>query len=270
MSQPEEIVFNPQPQIYDEVMGPLYFEPFAREMALRVAALRPVRLLETACGTGRVTWHLRRLLPQSSLVATDILPSMLDFAREKMKSDAGITWKQADARMLPFPDRAFDAVVCQFGAMFFNDSSAGFTEAGRVLAPGGTFLFSVWDRMEANPLGACAKEVLKTFFDGHPPECLKLAYSLSDAPSVEARLLTSGFRTVRYDVVRLPCETASARDFAHGYVRGSSIRTAIAGLGDGAAGRLEDALCAAITSHFGDQPVRSHMQAILFTAKKTA
>jgi ubiquinone/menaquinone biosynthesis C-methylase UbiE len=268
MSLPGEIVFNPLPHVYDDVMGPLYFEPFAREMAARVADLQPRRMLETACGTGRVTAHLRRVLPDASLVATDILPSMLDFARKKMKADPEIAWELADAQALPFQDGAFDAVVCQFGAMFFSDTEKAFAEAYRVLAPGGAFHFSVWDRLETNPLGACGRDVLKTFFTGRLPESLKLAYALCDVPPLAAQLLACGFRTVGHDVVQFPCETPSARAFSHAYVYGSSVRSALAAMDAGTAERLEAALCSGIASRFGDAPVKSHMQAVLFTAHK--
>jgi ubiquinone/menaquinone biosynthesis C-methylase UbiE len=59
-----------------------------------------------------------------------------------------VRWQQADALALPFHDSSFDAVVCQFGAMFFADKQAAFREALRVLKPGGRFLFKVWDRRE--------------------------------------------------------------------------------------------------------------------------
>ena len=57
-----------------------------------------------------------------------------------------VEWRQADAMQLPFPDGMFDAVVCQFGVMFFPDKSKAFSEARRVLRAGGVFLFHVWDR----------------------------------------------------------------------------------------------------------------------------
>ena len=63
-----------------------------------------------------------------------------------------VTWRQADAMNLPFADSTFDVVVCQFGAMFFPDKAAAFAETRRVLRPGGTFLFNVWDRIEDNEL----------------------------------------------------------------------------------------------------------------------
>ncbi len=51
---------------------------------------------------------------------------------------------------LPFPDGAFDAVVCQFGVMFFPDKARALSEAHRVLRPGGVLIFNVWDRIEEN------------------------------------------------------------------------------------------------------------------------
>src|SRR5262249_9735464 len=52
-----------------------------------------------------------------------------------------VEWRQADAMQLPFRDETFDAVVYQFGVMFFPEKSKAFSEARRVLRPGGVFIF---------------------------------------------------------------------------------------------------------------------------------
>ena len=70
---------------------------------------------------------------------------MLDFAAATAPAGR-VDWRQADALQLPFADASFDAVACQFGAMFFPDRVAGYREARRVLRPGGRFVFNVWDR----------------------------------------------------------------------------------------------------------------------------
>jgi hypothetical protein len=54
-----------------------------------------------------------------ALVATGSNEAMLDYAQRKFEAPAGIEWQQADATDLQFPDQSFDAVVCQFGLMFF-------------------------------------------------------------------------------------------------------------------------------------------------------
>ena len=105
------------PKIYDEVLGPVYFEPYAIDMATRVAALKPETILETACGTGRVTMNIIKQVPSAKLTATDINPDMLSIAKSKLPGHS-ITWQQADATTLPFADNSFDCVTCQFGIMF--------------------------------------------------------------------------------------------------------------------------------------------------------
>ncbi len=80
------------------------------------------------------------LVPQLPAdVSTDLNQAMLDHAVGVGTSRA-VTWRQADAMNLPFSDSTFDAVVCQFGAMFFPDKVAAFAETRRVLRPGGTIL----------------------------------------------------------------------------------------------------------------------------------
>jgi ubiquinone/menaquinone biosynthesis C-methylase UbiE len=97
-----------------------------------------------------VTRALDAGLPAEVLIdATDLNQPMLDHAASQISSER-VTWRQADAQMLPFPDGMFDAVVCQFGVMFFPNKPRAFAEAFRVLKPGGRFVFSVWDRIEEN------------------------------------------------------------------------------------------------------------------------
>jgi SAM-dependent methyltransferase len=66
----------------------------------------------------------------------------------------------ADALALPFDESRFDAIVCQFGVMFFADKQAAFREVLRVLKPGGRFLFEVWDRREEIVIQYTASEIV--------------------------------------------------------------------------------------------------------------
>jgi ubiquinone/menaquinone biosynthesis C-methylase UbiE len=89
-------------------------------------------VLETVAGTGIVTRHLRDLLPASaSLLATDLTPPMLDVARIRFRAAESVAFEQADATALPLPDGVFDAVVCQFGVMFFPEKDRSYHEVYR-------------------------------------------------------------------------------------------------------------------------------------------
>ena len=133
------------PKLYEEYLVPLIFEPYAVDLVNRVASQPLTRVLEIAAGTGVVTRKLASVLPESVyVVATDLNQAMLDLA-SAVGTTRNVEWRQADAMQLPFEDSVFDAVVCQFGVMFFPEKSKAFSEARRVLRPGGVFMFNVWD-----------------------------------------------------------------------------------------------------------------------------
>ena len=160
------------PQLYDTYLVPLIFEPYAADLAQRLRARSVTRVLEIAAGTGVVTRALASALPASvSIVATDLNQAMLDRAAA-VGTARPVEWRQADAMQLPFADGAFDAVVCQFGVMFFPDKAKAFAEARRVLKPGGVFIFNVWDRIEDNEFADVVTTALAPVFPADPPRFL--------------------------------------------------------------------------------------------------
>ena len=69
------------PKLYDDHLVPLIFEPYAKDLAARLASRKLGRVLEVAAGTGAVTRHLAARLPADvAIVATDLNPPMLEFA----------------------------------------------------------------------------------------------------------------------------------------------------------------------------------------------
>ncbi len=177
------------PENYDRYLGPLLFHDYADAMAARLDVRPGVCVLETACGTGIVTERLvARLAGHGTLVASDLNEPMLAYAGAKLRGARRLEWQVADGTKLPFDDRSFDTVVCQFGLMFFPDKAAGVREAFRVLEPGGRFLVSVWDRLEDNPVPRITHETIATFFPSDPPQFYTIPFSLHD-PAVVSRLL---------------------------------------------------------------------------------
>ena len=136
MPRQDSVFSGSIPQIYDDHLVPLIFQPYADDLAERMAARSPEQVLETAAGSGVVTRAAAaRLAPDAHYTVTDLNQPMLDHARSRQGDDARLTWQQANAQELPFEDGRFDVVLCQFGVMFFPDRVRGFAQARRCCAP---------------------------------------------------------------------------------------------------------------------------------------
>src|SRR5580765_2123053 len=171
-SNTDKVFAGSVPTIYDEYLVPLIFEPYAVDLAQRLVARPLGRVLEIAAGTGVVTRALAYALPANvSIVATDLNQAMLDEAAA-IGTRRAVEWRQADAMQLPFADGEFDAVVCQFGTMFFPDKATAFAQARRVLKAGGVFIFSVWDRIEENEFADVVTTAVAALFPPDPPRFL--------------------------------------------------------------------------------------------------
>lgn len=267
MKRDPNVVFEGSiPENYDRYLGPAFFEPFADDIAARASRERATKVLEIACGTGIVTRRLRDRLPaEAQIVATDLNPGMFAFAQSKFSANENIKWQQADAVALPFPDGSFDAIVCQFGLMFVPDKQAAMRECFRVLAPGGVFLFNVWDAIERNPIGRTAHETIASFFDSDPPNFYELPFGFHDADLIRDLLEKAGFKSVEASLVTLPCRSPSAADFATGLVRGNPVATAIEERGVNVPDVMR-AVSQKIAERYGAAPVESTMQAFVWCA----
>ena len=217
------------PRLYQTHLVPLIFEPYAADLAKRLETHRPARVLEIACGTGVVTRALAQRLPRDCvIVATDLNDAMLAEAGETAVARP-VEWRQADAMTLPFDDSSFDAVICQFGAMFFPDRVKAFGEARRVLAPGGVLLFNVWDRIEENDFAHVVTTALAASYPDDPPRFLaRTPHGYHDRGAIERDLEAAGFDALpRFETVAARSRAASPRTPALAYCQGTPLRNEI-------------------------------------------
>jgi ubiquinone/menaquinone biosynthesis C-methylase UbiE len=250
------------PELYDRFLVPLQFEPFAQDLAARLGKLTSGHLLEVAAGTGVVTRALARSLPRAvHITATDLNPAMLDQAK-KHAGVQRVVWREADAMALPFPDEAFDHIVCQFGVMFFPDKRAGFREARRVLCPGGGFLFNVWGD-KSGTARLLAEQVVGERLSRDPARLVAPEYN--DVETVKSDLAAAGFVSVGVENVSKRTRSASAREAAIANCHGGMLRAQIDKLAPGRLEEITDAVEVALAARFGNGPVEAPLHAIVFS-----
>ena len=267
MSQTDRVFTGSIPALYDHHLGPLIFEPYAGDLADRLARMTEGDVLETAAGTGIVTRaRARTLAPEIRITATDLNQPMLDFAAAQSGASR-VTWRQADALRLPFNDGAFDIVVCQFGAMFFPDRVAAYAQARRVLKPRGKFIFSVWDRIEQNEFAAAVTESIGLLFPEDPPQFLaRTPHGYHDVTQVRADIEAAGFKGVKTETIERRCRALSPSQPAVGYCQGTPLRNEIEARGADRLDEATDFATAAIAARFGTGPVDGKIQAHIFVA----
>jgi SAM-dependent methyltransferase len=236
-------------------------------LGVRLASKPVSRVLEIAAGTGVVTRELASALPESTtIIATDLNQAMLEQAAA-LGTKRPVEWRQADAMQLPFDDAAFDAVVCQFGVMFFPDKSKALSEARRVLRPGGTLIFNVWDRIEENEFADMVSKSLEKLFPQDPPRFLnRTPYGYFDRTAIERDLANAGLpRPARFDTVAARSRATSADFAAIALCQGTPLRNEIEARD---ASRLNEATrvaAEAIANRFGRGPVDGKIQAHVVT-----
>jgi ubiquinone/menaquinone biosynthesis C-methylase UbiE len=258
------------PEIYERYLVPLIFEPYARDLAERLAQIRPENVLETAAGTGVATRAIASRLPAlRRMVATDLNQPMLDHAKGWQSHDNRIEWRPADAQTLPFEDGRFDAVVCQFGVMFFPDKIQAYKEAQRVLRPGGQFMFNVWDKISENEFADVVTEALAAFFPSDPPQFLaRTPHGYHDVDRIRTELKAAGFVDIAIDAMDERSKASSPHDPAIAYCQGTPLRNEIEARD---ASRLQEATTRAaenISNRFGNGAVDGRIRAFVITASR--
>jgi SAM-dependent methyltransferase len=209
-------------EIYDRFFLPALFARCAAPVAEAAGIAAGDRVLDVACGTGVLALEASRR--GAAVTGLDRNAGMLAVARTKA---GGIDWVEGMAESLPMRDATFDAVVSQFGLMFFEDRVGALREMRRVLKPGGRMAVAVWAALRDTPGYSAMVELLDRLFGADTASALNAPYCLGDANALRALFAEAGMadaRIVRHDSV---AEFPSIAEWVHTDIRGWTLADAI-------------------------------------------
>jgi ubiquinone/menaquinone biosynthesis C-methylase UbiE len=181
--------------VYEQLFVPAEFREWARSMVTAAQVRSGERILDVACGTGIVAREvLERIGPTGEVAGVDADPGMVTVAARLAPQ---VQYRQGIAESLPFPDSSFDAVLCQFGLMFFKDRVAALKEMLRVLRPGGRMAVAVWDTLENTPAYDAFVNLLRRVSGERAAAALTAPFALGDKDDIAQLFASAGIRDAR-------------------------------------------------------------------------
>ncbi|MGH9289645.1 MAG: class I SAM-dependent methyltransferase [Acidimicrobiales bacterium] len=252
-------------EVYQQRLVPAIFEPWA-PLVVDAASLHPgERVLDVACGTGVVAREAaRRVASQGTVVGLDNNASMLDVARAIPSTPAtSIEWREADAMAMPFPEAAFDVVLCQLGLQYFVDRLAVLREMRRVLTDDGRLVVLVWQSIEGSPGFALLAEALQRHVGTQAVTIMRAPFGLGDPDELRATISEGGFHDVSVRAAEGTVRFPSARHFVEYSVAGSPLAGPVGEATDGAREALVRDVEAAMRPYQTNQglafPIAAHL-----------
>jgi ubiquinone/menaquinone biosynthesis C-methylase UbiE len=179
---------------YEALFVPALFGQFAPKIADAARVGKGERVLDVACGTGILAREsLRRVGSSGRVAGIDPVPGMIEVAKQIAPD---VEWRQGNAESLPFPDELFDAVVSQFGLMFFMDRSQAIQEMLRVLSARGRLAVAVWDSLQNIPAYALAVELLQRTAGQQAADALRAPFVLGDRNELRKMFSEAGAKSI--------------------------------------------------------------------------
>jgi SAM-dependent methyltransferase len=203
---------------YEDLFVPALFQQWVTRVIDAAQILVGQRVLDVACGTGVLTREVASRVGASGFTAgLDIAPGMLAVAKQIAPE---IVWKQGTADSLPYPDQSFDAVVCQFGLMFFPDRLKSLREMLRVLVPGGHLAVAVWDSLDNIPAFACEVALLERIAGSPAADALRAPFVLGDRNALASLAEEAGAASVQVQTHMGQAKFPSIRSLVEADLRG--------------------------------------------------
>lgn len=257
-------------ETYERALTPAVFAAWAPLVVALGDPRSGERVLDVACGTGVVTRLVARQVGRTGkVVGLDLNPGMLAVAAATAASEpptsASITWQEASATRMPFPDGAFDVAYCQLGLQFFPDRPAALREMHRALVSGGRLGLMVWRGIEHSP----GFDILAAALARHvSPEAMRAPFGLAEAEELRGLMAAAGFRDITIRPVAGTVRFPSVARFVQDYVAGSPLAGHVAKVSDEARAALVGEVGGALRSHLAGGALAFPIEAHLASARK--
>jgi SAM-dependent methyltransferase len=251
---------------YEALFVPALFGQWAPKVA-DAAQIQPgERVLDVACGTGILAREVAsRIGSAGRVVGVDPSPGMVAVAKQLAPA---IEWREAVAESLPFPDQSFDAVVSQFGLMFFTDRRQALREMLRVLTPGGRLAVAVWDSLDNIPAYASEVALLERMAGRQAADALRAPFVLGDRKDLATLFSEAGAVSAQVTTHRGTAQFPGIRTMVEADLRGWLPVMGVILSEDQIDRVLQEARQALSSYATADGEVTFHLSAHLVTAKK--
>jgi ubiquinone/menaquinone biosynthesis C-methylase UbiE len=205
-------------EAYQALHVPAIFQQWAPVVADAARLTQGDRVLDVACGTGALAREARERCGEQGYVSgLDAGAGMLAVAERLAPS---IDWRLGTADSLPYEVGSFDAVVSQFGLMFFPDRLAALSEMVRVLAPDGRVAVAVWESLERSEAYPLAVDLLERRAGGEAADALRAPFVLGDTPVLSDLFERAGFKGVEVVTHQGTARFPSVRTMVEADLRG--------------------------------------------------
>jgi ubiquinone/menaquinone biosynthesis C-methylase UbiE len=205
-------------KVYEEFFVPALFREWAPRVAKAAYINAGDRVLDVACGTGVLARYIdQEVNPGGQVTGVDLNEGMLAVASGLSSK---IRWDKGNAESLPYDNDSFDAVVSQFGLMFFDDRSKSIQEMLRVLKPGKHLAVAVWDTLDSSPGYGALTELLKQQFGDQVADKLRAPFALGDKQELLTLFHNAGIRTPQITTTMGLARFPSVRAWIYTDVRG--------------------------------------------------
>ncbi|MGO9119545.1 MAG: class I SAM-dependent methyltransferase [Desulfomonilaceae bacterium] len=196
--------------------GGAIFEALASPL-LEAAKLQPGQhVLDVACGVGIPSLTAARLLTSAgSVIGIDLAPGMLELARSRAE-DMGlnnISFQEADAEHLPFPDDSFDVVLCHLGLIHFTDRMRALQEMKRVLKFEGRLVLSVWSTPDRTAVIGIVAATIREVFPAAIVPGAPMWFDFGVKGSIESLLDQIGFREIETNKFDYPLVVKNTEEY---------------------------------------------------------